>query len=190
MIITLITTTSTTGLLIIIISLLLKFYLRVPNLGKILVLLVIPIVIYIVEFVMASKMESMGGSVNIRFDDIHAGFEAWKQNPLVGNGLDNSYSIKIFMDQARLGLYGNDGYSSGLMSMLARGGIILAMLLFFVPTINFSKKSVYNFFFSVCFSAMFLVSTVDRTYFFVFIILWMYNTSANWKQGNYLPIKK
>ena len=182
LIITLITTTSTTGLLIIIVSLLLKLYLRVPNSGKILVVLVIPMAIYVVEFVVSSKLESMGGSVNIRLDDIRAGFEAWKQKPFLGNGFDNSYSIKLFMDQARLGLYGNDGNSSGLMSMLARGGVVLSMLFFFIPIILFSKKSVRNFSFGVCFGLMFLVSIVDGTYFFIFMILWMYSVSINWKR--------
>lgn len=180
--IAIITTTSTTGLLILIISLLLKFYLQAPTSGKVFVIAMIPLAIYIIEFVITAKIENMSGSVNIRLDDIQAGYKAWLQHPLLGNGLDNTYSIKLFMDQARLGLYGNDGISSGLMSMLARGGLIFSTLLFFLPVFSFSKKSIKNLFFSICFGIMFVVSIVDRTYLFLFIILWMYVSSFDSKQ--------
>jgi hypothetical protein len=121
----------------------------------------------------------MSGSVNIRLDDIQAGYHAWLQKPLLGNGFDNTYSIKLFMNPMRLGLNGNDGNSSGMMSMLARGGLVLTSILFFIPSLLFAKKNLRSLLFVICFGIMFFVSIVDRTYLFLFIVLYMYATVFN-----------
>ena len=86
-------------------------------LGAIVVLLIAAHVAY---WLFLNK--SITGSWEVRFDDFKAGNLAWHNNILFGNGYDTMKSINRYMSSYRL--Y-NMGYSSGIFSVLAQGGIAL-----------------------------------------------------------------
>lgn len=62
------------------------------------------------------------GSWEVRFDDFLAGYGAWRDNIWTGNGYDTMEAITHHMSSRRS--Y-NMGYSSGVFSILAQGGIAL-----------------------------------------------------------------
>lgn len=62
------------------------------------------------------------GSWEVRFDDFLAGYKAWHDNLWFGNGYDTMDAITRHMSSLRT--Y-NMGYSSGMFSILAQGGIAL-----------------------------------------------------------------
>lgn len=64
------------------------------------------------------------GSWEVRFDDFLAGYKAWRDNIWFGNGYDTMEAITNYMSSKRS--Y-NMGYSSGVFSILAQGGIALAV---------------------------------------------------------------
>ena len=77
-----------------------------------------------------TKLDSSSGS--IRFDDYRAGFLAWQNNLIFGNGLGNSDVVKQYMSGFRS--Y-NLGFSNSPMDILARGGILF-MLVFLVQIVG------------------------------------------------------
>lgn len=176
--ITLITTTSTTGLLILVISILFKLNIQSTSLWKIITIVMIPIGIIILEYILTAKVSDMGGSVDTRIDDIRIGLLSWKRHLILGNGIDNSNSIKQFMDYSRLGLYGNHGFSSGVFNILSGGGLLLASIFIVIPFVKFSHNSLNNTAFCICFITLLSVSIVDSTYFVLFIIIYMYIFSS------------
>lgn len=62
------------------------------------------------------------GSWEVRFDDFLAGYKAWHDNIWFGNGYDTMEAITHYMSNNR---FYNMGYSSGIFSILAQGGIAL-----------------------------------------------------------------
>lgn len=80
------------------------------------------------------------GSWEVRFDDFIAGYKAWKHSIWFGNGYDTMDTITHYMSSRRS--Y-NMGYSSGIFSILAQGGIALFInyLVGFGGYIRYSLKN-------------------------------------------------
>ena len=119
-------TFSTTGYVIVIVALFFKYMLSQTHskVTAVLRMAVVPaVLIFLVLFIeqlLQRKFESSSGS--IRIDDIIAGFKAWTDHPLMGNGYSNSASILQYMSTSRMN---NTGFSNSLLQILAYGGLYL-----------------------------------------------------------------
>lgn len=83
------------------------------------------IVVLIVSMIVANNLfliKADTGSWEVRFDDFLAGYKAWHDNIWFGNGYDTMEAITRHMSSRR---FYNMGYSSGVFSILAQGGIAL-----------------------------------------------------------------
>lgn len=78
------------------------------------------------------------GSWVVRFDDFLAGYKAWREHLWFGNGYDTMDAITRHMSSLRS--Y-NMGYSSGIFSILAQGGIAL-LINYIVGFCGYIKYSV------------------------------------------------
>ncbi|WP_165444243.1 hypothetical protein [Lactiplantibacillus mudanjiangensis] len=101
--------------------------------------------IVLVIFVLYNRIVNGGGSVSIHMQDFVCGYQAWINHPFIGNGLNNFQSIADHMSVIRLGSNGNSGISSGIVYVLAYGGIYWA-LFYILPILldlkyNLMKKS-------------------------------------------------
>ncbi len=76
--------------------------------------------IIVVEQLLETKMDSTSGSA--RMDDFVAGFKAWMDHPLMGNGFSNNSAILQYMSTYRIK---NTGFSNSLMQILSYGGLYL-----------------------------------------------------------------
>lgn len=121
-----ISTISTTGVTTLLIALVLKQVFRKSrtlyeqtNKAVILPLLVL-VGIILVRYLVLQKLMTNSGL--IRLDDFAAGFKAWMNAPIFGNGYSNGESIKRFMSSFRMG---NTGFANSVMQILAFGGIWL-----------------------------------------------------------------
>ena len=120
------TTFSTTGYIVVIVALFIRYLLtRSHNqLTAVLRMAVIPVVliavIIVVEQLLETKMDSTSGSA--RMDDFVAGFKAWMDHPLMGNGFSNNSAILQYMSTYRIK---NTGFSNSLMQILSYGGLYL-----------------------------------------------------------------
>ena len=133
-------TFSTTGYVIVIAALFIKYMLtRTHNkLEFILRIVLIPVVLIAVvivfEYLLESKLETTSGST--RIDDFVAGLCAWRDQPLMGNGFNNSTSIIQYMSTNRMN---NTGLSNSLVQMLAYGGLYII-----VPYVGASAYGIYK----------------------------------------------
>ncbi|MDV6379947.1 hypothetical protein ACYJZK_04545 [Pediococcus pentosaceus] len=142
--ITIFTTTSSTGIILVILvafSKLMFLTKRISNGVKAIVILgLLPILEIIISYIIKSKFDSNWySSSSIRINDFVAGYQAWKNHWILGNGLNNYNSILQNMDYRRLRLNANDGFSTGLMEVLAYGGIVYG-LYFVSPIILLFRK--------------------------------------------------
>lgn len=175
LIITDITTFTITGMILLVIISAFKYYLMSNNsmlvkllkwIGAILVLI---IVLIIVNNLFAIK--SGTGSWEVRFDDFLAGYKAWKDNILFGNGYDTMDAINWHMSTIRA--Y-NTGYSSGIFSILAQGGIFL-IINYIIGFIGYIKYSISLHRFELCAMIIIifiiLVTSIFQYTFIMMIIL-------------------
>lgn len=169
------TTFTTTGMIVIAMMLAFKYCLlknksALANLlkwfGAIFVIIVALLVIY---FLFSQKSSS--GSWAVRYDDIVAGFKAWKDHIVIGNRYSDVKPIQNYMSSFR---FNNMGYSSGLFSILAQGGLLL-MSLYALSFYGYIKFSIYkhkNEIFAMMFSIfVILIQTIFQDTFIMMIIL-------------------
>lgn len=107
------------------------FIMKILNNNKIKIpLLILTIIIgtIISITIVAFRFKTTSGST--RIDDIRAGYYAWLENPVFGNGYNNSDPTISYMKDFRKD---NTGRSSGLMCVLSEGGIF--MLSFYLYSI-------------------------------------------------------
>lgn len=171
---TLISTTSTTGVLIVVLSIFIRTLMRLPRWWRLLWLILVPVVGLIIYFVVSQKIQNMGNSVSDRLDDIQAGYHAWKLAPFWGNGLNNLLAIKQFMAPYRLLVGGNDGFSSGIMEILASGGISLFVLWVIVPFYDFAKGNLKQSIVATLILVLLMVTIIDQTYLFTCLIAYFF----------------
>lgn len=173
--ITLLSTAATTGVIVIILSLALKLLLDSRMSLKLLIGIIgLPIVFVVLESILTSKVNSMGGSVDIRQEDIIAGYHAWMQRPLLGHGLSDADAYLPFISFYRTVLNGNDGFSSGLMQVLSKTGIYGGVLFVAFPVLLSRVISKQVFGFAVLLFVDFTMTVVDNTYLLLIIVLLFY----------------
>lgn len=78
------------------------------------------VVLIALNFLLEQKLGTSSGST--RVDDFAAGYKAWMDAPLFGNGYGNSAAYKKYMSSFRRN---NLGFSNSPMQVLAYGGIYL-----------------------------------------------------------------
>ncbi|ENZ13516.1 hypothetical protein HMPREF1090_02720 [[Clostridium] clostridioforme 90A8] len=121
-----ISTISTTGVSTLIIAIGLRYvFTRSKTKGGLsLKLFILPMAFVValvaLSFLLEQKLGTSSGSV--RVDDFAAGYKAWMDAPLFGNGYGNTASYKQYMSSFRSH---NQGFSNSLMQVLAYGGIYL-----------------------------------------------------------------
>lgn len=173
LILTIISTTSSTGTIILVLTVFIKFALLAKkisySLKSVMVIIIIPLVYGVIEFIVSKKVDDKWySSTGIRMNDFSAAYVAWKNNFILGNGIDNYNSIAMNMDQRRF-LMGNSGFSSGLMEALAYGGI-LHMLYYLLPVavvINRNKRVLAI---AVLTLILFIFTLVNKVYlYYIFI---------------------
>lgn len=71
------------------------------------------------------EIKSSTTSYSDRIDDYVAGYKAWMENPLIGNGYGNNEVIKKYMSSFRKN---NIGFSNSIFRVLAQGGVYLFSL--------------------------------------------------------------
>ncbi|AYM02792.1 O-antigen ligase family protein [Levilactobacillus yiduensis] len=178
LVITILTTTSTTGTIVALLAIVYDMLIvknKAPLILKVIIVtLGMLLVGILVRIILLRKIQGGGaGSVNIRWNDIQAGFYAWKDHPLIGNGFGNYDSIMAYMDPSRLVMNGNGGFSSGLMETLAYGGI-LAGLFQIVPTFLTLAKSKKLFGLAVISFVLFVVTIVDNVYIYTMLLSYIW----------------
>lgn len=135
-------TVATTGYLIMILAFFAKLFFKEERksikiiLKYVFVIGFFLIALYMLQFLLAEKMGSESGS--IRLDDFSAGFQAWLDSPIIGNGYGNYDAVKKYMSSFRS--Y-NMGYSNSPMNILAVGGLYL-FVLYILPAISGIYKTI------------------------------------------------
>lgn len=160
--ITIVTTISTTGIIVVLLMVAEMLFTFGDRFGpkaqvalRLLMVLVIAAIALLALSLFNQKMETNSGST--RVDDFAAGFKAWSNNILIGNGF-NSDSIQSFMSSFR----GNNlGFSNSLMWVLAEGGLLwfAAFLLGVVGFFRLEKKAAYG---MLCFLFVWTVTNVPH----------------------------
>lgn len=171
--VTILTTTSTTGVLVLVLAVFLRLALSLNGLKKFLLIGLAPVALFVVALVIQAKMQSMSGSVNIRLNDFYVGFQAWKERPFFGHSILDTSSIKNYMDVERTIIGGNDGFSSGFMEMLVAGGGFFACFWGIVPFWKYGLQSVKNAMFACLLFVLLLVTIIDKTFLFMYLLVFM-----------------
>ncbi|HFI0832743.1 TPA: O-antigen ligase family protein [Streptococcus suis] len=167
-----ISTLSTTGFFAVALVHIYKIYFKGKLTSKKILFLITlsPIfLISIVFFLYSLATEKLQtGSSAMRLDDVSAGFMAWKNNLLMGNGYTHLEAIFPYMNMS---FRFNTGYSNGIMSILVQGGIIL-FIIYFLPMIFifFSKYFSRDIKFLIILWLFLIFNTIiDTTPLFLFI---------------------
>lgn len=102
-----------------------KISLRPTEKRKIIIVanLVMSVALVLIGMVVVNRVMYGAASVSARTNDIYAGLHAWLNQPWIGNGVGNYVAITDYMTPDRLLPTGNSGFSSGVMSTLAYGGV-------------------------------------------------------------------
>lgn len=172
--ITALSTTSTTGIITIILILVYYAIFLINNISKgvkiTLCILIVPVGAILVRLILLDKVDSnWASSSSIRANDFYAGFMAWKDHKFLGNGIDNYQSIMQYMDYRRLQFNQNSGFSSGMMKVLAYGGI-LNFLIYLIPTVSTFKVSKKMLGFGIISFILFAVTLVNNVYIYLVIL--------------------
>ena len=124
--VSIITTFSTTGYIFLVLLICIRFLSMTErfefHLRVLLRMITVTVAIFSIYFTLLLLNEKLGtSSGNIRLDDFRAGYLAWQNNILIGNGFAKGDIVRDYMSGFRS--Y-NMGFSTSLMDVLARGGII------------------------------------------------------------------
>ena len=171
LIIGIISTTSTTGIMIVILTLVANLFRTVKINPLVLVVgaVLSAFVLYAMWQIFLVKTTENSNSVSIRFDDLHAGVEAWLVHPFFGNGLENILAYLPFIQGYRVMDGGNSGFSSGALQILMTGGIFYFTWVIFIPMLRMFHRSRSYLFLALIFLTM-LINTVIYDTFMMFFI--------------------
>lgn len=168
------TTTSTTGIIVALLSIMYELIIvknKTPIFLKVFIVIAgILIAGIFIRILLVRKIQVEGvGSSNVRWNDIQSGYYAWKNHLWVGNGFGNYDVIRSYMSPGRLVMNGNSGFSSGLMEVLAYGGV-LAAFFYVVPTFLASFRSQKTFALAAILFLLFIVTKVDDIYLYTMLL--------------------
>ncbi|GAX02394.1 O-antigen ligase family protein [Secundilactobacillus silagei] len=188
---TLISTTSTTGTVVGLIAFGWYFIfvqkVKNPIVKLIFIITIIVLLVAGIRYLLEAKVtEAWNSSSSLRANDYYAGFMAWKQHILRGNGLGNLDSIKNYMDYRRImyspQITGLTGVSNGIMAILAMGGI-LATLIYIIPTFLASLVSRKMAGFAILSFILFCTTAIYFSYLYIlilsFFVICFYNAKYN-----------
>ncbi|MBE6702197.1 MAG: O-antigen ligase family protein [Ruminococcaceae bacterium] len=153
--------------------------------GKITIATVGSIGLVTVIVILIWKIDTLSGS--IRFDDLRAGWLAFLDAPLFGNGCNNLPAIQHYMSEWR---HFNMGYSSGLLWILSDGGLWLGAV-YLCPIVLATVKGIRSrhwgvVVFALCLFAIFLITVFQYSYLLsfltVFLLLWQPPFNATQKE--------
>lgn len=143
-IITILTTASTTGLILCAFIIFIYYLLKKDSkfFGKkikfILIIIFSIISIFFISNLIIDKQKT--ASYYARVDDYVASYNAWKENPIFGNGYKNSDVIIKYMGSFRKN---NTGLSNSILVLLAQCGIYMSIF-YFIPAIKAIKFGIKN----------------------------------------------
>ncbi|WP_260340186.1 O-antigen ligase family protein, partial [Levilactobacillus parabrevis] len=168
------TTTSTTGIIVALLAVMYDLLIvrnKASMLFKtIIVLAGVLIVGLIIRIVLLRKIQVEGvGSSSVRWNDIQSGFYAWRNHLWLGNGFGNYDVIEAYMSPNRLVMNGNSGFSSGLMEVLAYGGVLTAMFQI-VPTFLALFRSKRLFGLAAISFLLFVFTIVNDVYIYIMLL--------------------
>lgn len=172
--VTIFTTTSSTGIILVLLIIFSKMIFLSNRISKglkaIIIIGLLPVLSIIILYIIKSKLDSNWySSTSVRINDFVAGYQALKNHLFFGNGMNNYNSILQNMDARRLILGANSGFSSGLMEVLAYGGIAY-MLYFLTPIILLFKSNKINFLVASISFVLFTFTLVNNVFlWYVFI---------------------
>ena len=129
LIMTILTTFSMNGIILMTILVVIKLMMKLEGFFKSKILMVICLIILVFtigRFINNMlEIKSSTTSYSDRIDDYVAGYKAWMENPLIGNGYGNNEVIKKYMSSFRKN---NIGFSNSIFRVLAQGGVYLFSL--------------------------------------------------------------
>ena len=180
---TIITSFSMTGYIVAAVAFTLKYFFISEKKVQIVKVILFPAIMIVLsiflENIMVEKLGSFSGGA--RIDDFRAGYLAWIDSPLVGNGYNNIKSIQSYMSSFRMW---NTGFSNSPMLILAYGGFYLAVP-YIVATIASIKNSMHSKA-RMCFLLLFLfilmITVVPFQPFIFYLFCWFSNN--NFSRGN------
>ena len=153
-----ISTFSTTGYIVIILAYFAKLFFKKEQktyrwiVKHLVVVITLIIGVGVIQSLINQKLGSISGS--IRLDDFNAGFKAWTDHPMLGNGYGNGDAITHYISNFRRN---NTGYSNSPMFILALGGIYLFFPFLFAAVKGISKMIKTKDWNSLSFYSLFLV---------------------------------
>ena len=133
-------TFSTTGYIVVILAYFAKVFFKEEKksyrwiIKNLIVMIALIVGVCVIQYLIDQKLGSASGS--IRLDDFSAGFKAWVDHPLLGNGYGNGNAILHYISGFRRN---NTGFSNSPMYILALGGLYLFILFLF-----FAIKGLYR----------------------------------------------
>ena len=160
--VTIVSTISTTGMIVVLLvvaEMLFAFGDRFSPKAQVIIRLLTVAVIFAIGLLAFSlfnqKMETASGST--RVDDFVAGFKAWSNNILIGNG----FSFDVIVSYMSSFRGDNLGFSNSPMQILAEGGILwfVAFLSGIVGFFRLEKRAVYG---MLCFLFVWVVTIVSH----------------------------
>ena len=116
-----------------------------------------------------------GGSYSIRVDDFKIGIQVWKEIKLFGIGYGEFEMVQQYVNKT---IRGTDiGGSSGIMHILAQGGVYL-LLIHLIPAILVIFSSIrykkYNYLlFTSLIIGLLLITAVQYTFISIYLIAWL-----------------
>ena len=157
------------------------------NTEQVLKVIIAPIIIVAgtvaVISVVGTKLTLSSGLT--RMDDIQAGYMAWRNSPIIGNGFGNTQSYQHYMSNFRIT---NRGFSNSIFQILAYGGIYL-FLPYFVCIIKNIYSCLHNqrynlLFFFIMFLTMFAITIVpfQMLTIYIFVSLTLFFSSNEEKR--------
>ena len=183
----LLTTVSTMGYVIVIGVVVMRFLMFKPKkqAGKIIKSLVVLLSVvfgFVAAYLVFSKLDSSSG--NIRMDDFMAGYLAWQDNVLFGNGFNNIDAIIKHMSSWRIT---EQGFSNSIFQILSDGGLYLASfyIVSFVRGLYFARiyRNLKSFIFIIFFMFMFVITIVSYTNITFCILILMLKGNLSYKEN-------
>lgn len=175
-IITIFSTVSTTGIIISVVSVVVKLLFLLLNhatkIGKILstVIIICGGVLSLIIYMNKGKSSAGAYSSMVRADDIHACIHAWMDHSIWGVGINNVHYISQYVLPFRRN---NLGLATGFFSILAFGGILLA-LYYVIPLFISLFISKETFIIAILLGILFIYTIIPFAYIFSLILSYLW----------------